>query len=56
MTRTERQLAKHIQPMDVTCIIAVVLTVVVYLVTREDSFKMLCVAQLTFLAGRQTKQ
>lgn len=51
MTKLER----HLQPADVLCVIAVVLTVVVYLVTREDAFKMLCVAQLTFLAGRQSK-
>lgn len=49
------RLQKHLQPADVTCVIAVVLMVVVYLATREESFKMLCVAQLTFLAGRQSK-
>ena len=49
------RLQKHFQPGDIMCVIAVALTVAVYLVTREEAFKMLCVAQLTFLAGRQSK-
>jgi hypothetical protein len=36
-------------------IVAVGFSVVVYLITREDVFKVLCLTQIGYLAGRQSK-
>lgn len=46
-------LQKHMQPSDIIGILAVVITIALYLVTREDVFKQLCVVQLAYLAGVQ---
>jgi hypothetical protein len=55
MTPTQRQLKQRLQPGDITAIVAALLSVLVYLITREDVFKTLCLAQICYLAGRQSK-